>query len=205
LHVWFSDNQLCLSNGLLLSNSSLSYNQPFDNPNRPDINCSLYLFTDLCPVLEWFKQYSQVLITGRPISRKSRYPDTFVFGHRILVAIFVSRVTDIRSGYRISSPNHATYPNLAAILFPRTLTSRPNIRIWSQNRKYVLLSYHATLFPRDLMSGPDIKNIVLYTYTIRYPDRISNILVRNWSSRYRISGYRLNCQFENRIRPVIGS
>ncbi len=35
-------------------------------------------------------QYCQNLITGRPITGKSRYPDRFEFGYRISAAIFDS-------------------------------------------------------------------------------------------------------------------
>ncbi len=75
---------------------------------------SYKFYTKICK--KKYHKYSQVLITRRPISGKSRYPDIFEFGYRIIMATYSIRSgldlwPNILTGYRVIGcviTNHAT-------------------------------------------------------------------------------------------------
>jgi hypothetical protein len=106
--------------------------------------------------LRCIKKYSQVPIIGHPITRKSRYSDTFEFGYWILT-------------YNLSR-------NLLPITQPTTYTT-----------------YHATYFGRALISGPNIRILVVcisksgYSLKLSFDNRTCQV-IRLWLYTTRLEG-----------------
>jgi hypothetical protein len=113
--------------------------------------------------IEKFEYYSQVLISGHPISGKSRYPDTFEFGYQSLWLLYKVRLFDMLwypdriSGYRVKIGT---------------------IVMLSLNLCYSIRSAYSICF--DIRTGYQSFDIELW-----YPDRISEYQVINWSSGYQ--------------------